>query len=185
MLKSVYQNGGFWVGRYETGIQGTENATESARIAYGDAIQTAVIKAKVQPYTWVRWEQAQSLAQEFSYGDTKSSMLMGGQWDLVLKYLEKNEDTNSSDWENNRDSVFTLKQGSHYAKYYSSTLSTTWKGYNEDETGFVESCEKKSQLSKDNGILCTTGANTTKNSKKNICDISGNVTEWTIISNSI
>ena len=31
MLKSVYQNGGFWVGRYETGIQGTETSTTSAR----------------------------------------------------------------------------------------------------------------------------------------------------------
>ena len=29
-------------------------------------------------------------------------------------------------------------------------------------------------------VLYTTGANTTNNSKKNICDVAGNVYEWTI-----
>ena len=180
VLQSIYQNGGFYIGRYETGIQGTESATTSARSASGDATQVAVIKEDVQPYTYITWGQAQSLAQGISSGTKTSSLLMGVQWDLVLKFLGKNGDTNSSDWGNYRDSVFSLKQGSHYAKISSWTLSTTWKGYNEDETGFVESSEKKSQSSNGNGILYTTGANTTNNSKKNICDIAGNVWEWTI-----
>ena len=191
VLKSIYQNGGFWVGRYETGIQGTENATTSAR-NYGTDYtvehpidQVAVIKENVQPYTYVTWEQAQTLAQGISAekkGDKTSSLLMGVQWDLVLKFIGKDRsvDTNSSDWGNYRDSVFNLKEGSHYAKRSSGTLSTTWKAYNEDEAGFVESSEKKSQSTNGNGILYTTGANTTNNSKKNICDIAGNVFEWTI-----
>ena len=100
---------------------------------------------------------------------------------LILKFIGKEGDTDSHDWGNYRDSVFDLKQGSHYAKMSSYTLlSTTWKAYNEDETGFVESSEKKSQSTGGNGILYTTGANTTNNSKKNICDIAGNVNEWTI-----
>lgn len=187
VLQSIYKNGGFWIGRYETGIQGTETSTTSAR-DYGNDYSTehptsgivAVIKKDVQPYTWVRWGQAQTLAQGISSGTRTSSLLMGVQWDLVLKFLEKNGDTDSHDWGNYRDSVFSLKEESHYAKMSSWTLSTTWKGYNEDETGFVESSEKKSQSSDGNGILYTTGANTTNNSKKNICDIAGNVFEWTI-----
>ena len=186
MLKSVYLNGGFWIGRYETGIQGTENAIGSAR-DYGTDYTSehsttghvAVIKANVQPYTWVRWGQAQSLAQGISSGNSTSSLLMGVQWDLVLKFLEKNGDTDSHDWGNYCDSVFSLKPGSHYVKSEGGLLSDTWKSYNEDEIGFVESGEKKSKSS-GNGILCTTGANTTNNSKKNICDIAGNVYEWTI-----
>ena len=123
-----------------------------------------------------------SLAQGFlptTNNSNHTSLLMGVQWDLVLKFIGKSGDTNSSDWGNYRDSVFNLKPGSHYAKYSSSTLSTTWKAYNEDEEGFVEASEKK-ELESGNGVLYTTGANTTKNSKKNICDIAGNVMEWTI-----
>ena len=189
VLKSIYQNGGFWVGRYETGIQGTENATTSAR-DFGTDYYTehptegnvAVIKENVQPYRWVRWGQAQTLAQGFlpaTNNSNHANLLMGVQWDLVLKFLGKSGNTDSHEWGNYRDSVFSLKQGSHYAKYSSSTLSTTWKAYNEDEAGFIEASEKKG-LESGNGILYTTGANTNQNSKKNICDIAGNVWEWTI-----
>ncbi len=183
VLKSIYQNGGFYVGRYETGIQGTENVTTSARSASGDTTQIAVIKENVQPYTFVKWGQAQTLAQGISAGkkgDKTSGLLMGVQWDLILKFIGKEGDTDSHDWGNYKDSVFDLKQGSHYAKMSSWTLSTIWKAYNEDETGFVELSEKKSQSTDGNGILYTTGANTKNNSKKNICDIAGNVNEWTI-----
>ena len=192
VLKSIYQNGGFWVGRYETGIQGTKNATTSAR-DFGTDYSTehptegnvAVIKENVQPYRWVRWGQAQTLAQGFlpvTNNSNHANLLMGVQWDLVLKFIgkDKSVDSNSSDWGNYRDSVFSLKPGSHYAKYSSSTLSTIWKAYNEDEAGFVESSVKKSQSTNGNGILYTTGANIVQNSKKNICDIAGNVWEWTI-----
>ena len=192
VLKSIYQNGGFWVGRYETGIQGTENATTSARVGtstyteYSTEENVAVIKENVQPYTWVRWGQAIELAQGFLPAINNSNhtnLLMGVQWDLVLKFIGKDAsvDSNSSDWGNYRDSVFNLKPGSYYAKCSNSNLpTTTWKAYNEDEAGFVEASEKKSQSSDRNGILYTTGANTTQNSKKNICDIAGNVWEWTI-----
>ena len=191
VLKSIYQNGGFWVGRYETGIQGTENATTSARVGTDVIIEyptegdVAVIKENVQPYTWTRWSQAIDLAQEIlptSNGINHTNLLMGVQWDLVLKFIgkEKNADTNSSDWGNCRDSVFSLKKGSLYTIMSNGILSTTWKSYDEDEIGFVESSVKKSQSSDGNGILYTTGANITENSIKNISDIAGNVWEWTI-----
>ena len=189
VLKSIYQNGGFWVGRYETGIQGTENATTSARVGTSTSTEyptegnVAVIKENVQPYTWVRWGQAQALAQGFlpaTNNSNHANLLMGVQWDLVLKFLGKSGDTDSREWGNYSGSVFSLKPGSHYAKFSNyNNLSTTWKAYNEDEAGFIEASEKKS-LSLGNGVLYTTGANTNQNSKKNICDIAGNVWEWTI-----
>jgi len=187
VLKSIYQNGGFWVGRYETGIQETEKATISARVGTSNSKEyptegdVAVIKENVQPYTWVKWGQAIELAQGIlptTNSSNHTNLLMGVQWDLVLKFIGKSGD--SSDWGNYSNSVFDLKPGSHYAKMSSWTLSTTWKAYNEDEPGFVESSEKKRQLANGNGILYTTGANITNNSQKNISDIAGNVWEWTI-----
>ena len=197
MLKSVYQNGGFYIGRYETGIKGTEKSTTSAR-DYGPDYYTehpttdhvAVIKANVQPYTWVSWGQAQTLSQGFATGTSTSSLMMGVQWDLVLKFLKEKEavtDTqisSSSDWGNYRDASFTLEQG-RYA-IYNGSLSNTWNlfSFSDDTTtNYVVNKVKqaeKSGVSNSGRVLCTTGANKEKNSKKNIYDLAGNVYEWTI-----
>ena len=192
VLKSIYQNGGFYVGRYETGIQGTENATTSARVGtsysteyYPTEGNVAVIKENVQPYTWVRWGQAQTLAQGISAGkkgDKTSSLLMGVQWDLVLKFIGKNGDTDSHEWGNYADSQFVIEQGKYAIWKDDGTLDTTWTS--EDTENYVVNGTKlEVDGTGDNGkgsILTTTGANTTKNSKKNIYDIAGNVSEWTI-----
>ena len=189
MLKSVYQNGGFYVGRYETGIQGTENATTSARDFGEDYYNEhstngdiAVIKANVQPYTWVRWEQAQSLAQGIESRDKTSSLLMGVQWDLVLKFIGKNSDTNSSDWGNYCNSQFELERGKYVIYKDDWLMDITWK--DGDTAGYVVSGQKLANADFGNTaqgcILTTTGANTTKNCKKNIYDLAGNVWEWTI-----
>ena len=194
VLKSIYQNGGFYVGRYETWIQGTENATTSAR-DYGEDYtgehlieQVAVIKENVQPYTWVRWGQAQTLAQGISAGkkgDKTSSLLMGVQWDLVLKFIGKNGDIDSHEWGNYADSQFDIEQGKYAICKDDGTLDTTWTS--EDTENYVVNGTKlEFDGTGDNCkgiILTTTGANTTKNSKKNICDIAGNVYEWTIEKN--
>ena len=183
VLKSIYQNGGFYVGRYETGIQGTENETTSVRTQKGDATQLAVIKENVQPYTYVTWEQAQTLAQEISAGkkgDKTSSLLMGVQWDLVLKFLGKNGEINNSSWGNYRDAEFDIEQGM-YLIYKNNGLDITWKSG--DTENYVSNGKKiKNTGYSDNKgvILITTGANTKNNSINNICDIAGNVEEWTI-----
>ena len=85
MLKSVYQKGGFYIGKYETGVEGeartygsnTENPTE-----------TPIIKQNVHPYTYITNSQAQALATNMESGNCTTSLLFGVQWDLVLKYLE-------------------------------------------------------------------------------------------------
>ena len=191
VLKSIYQNGGFYVGRYETGIQGTENATTSARVGTSSSTEyptegnVAVIKENVQPYTWVRWGQAQTLAQGISAGkkgDKTSGLLMGVQWDLVLKFIGKKGDTDSHEWGNYADSQFDIEQGKYAIYKDDYTLDTTWTS--EDTENYVVNGTKlEYDGTWDNCkgmILTTTGANTTKNSKKNICDIAGNVWEWTI-----
>ena len=194
MLKSVYQNGGFWVGRYETGIKGTEEKDTSARdfgTDYNTERETkddkAVISKGVQPYTWVRWGQAQTLAQGISSGTRTSSLLIGVQWDLVLKFLDKNGETDSHEWGNYADSSFTMESGK-YIKYVTGyKLDTEWIDYDntaKDNNDYLVNKVKKATPSSSEYIkgrvLYTTGANTTNNSKKNICDVAGNVYEWTI-----
>ena len=88
MLKSVYTNGGFWIGRYEAGLEGDTPRTSYTEISASDK---AVIKPNMYPYNYVKRDEAQTLAQKMDYGDCKGSLIFGIQWDLVLKYIETKE----------------------------------------------------------------------------------------------
>ena len=78
MLKSVYQNGGFWIGRYEAGI-------EKWRTSYDVATITPLSKANLYPYIYVTRTQAKVLAEQVKAGSYTSSLMFGVQWDLALK----------------------------------------------------------------------------------------------------
>src|SRR5574344_2742883 len=81
MLKSVYINGGFYIGRYEAGI-GTNRTSDTG-------VSTAMVtKANQYPYTYVTCSEAETLAKAVAPSGYNSSLLFGVQWDLVLKYLE-------------------------------------------------------------------------------------------------
>ena len=176
MLKSVYQNEGFWVGRYEAGI-------EVNRTASGQAPLIPLSKENLYPYTYVTRTQAKILAENIESGSYTSSLMFGVQWDLVLKYIENknlarktNLLTDSTTIGNYYNSEFTLSRGK-FAQY--GALSD-WFDYNsEKKTDLVTVSKKKKQISNENGILLTAGA-TDSTSLQNIYDIAGNVWEWTL-----
>ena len=119
MLKSIYENGGFYVGRYETGIEmsenfryyGTDYTTEHP------ITQKPVIKANAYPYNWVRCSQAEKLAEQFKPSGEKytASLMFGVQWDLVMKYLETKGATleelrsNSVNWGNYDSKTYNIQ----------------------------------------------------------------------------
>ena len=195
MLKSVYANGGFWIGRYEAGLEGDTPRTSYTAISASDK---AVVKPNMYPYNWVTRDEAQTLATRMDYGDCKGSLIFGVQWDLTLKYIEEktvelaeeaNKDTVRTDIKsklasdsttigNYYNSAFTLNRGK-FAKY--GALSD-WFDYNDNSEStkdLVAECQKISQGSSSNTILLTTGATEATN-LQNIYDIAGNVWEWTL-----
>ena len=81
MLKSVYQNGGFYIGKYEAGI---EDAPKTSGSSSTVPEETPVIKQNAYPYNYVTCSQAQTLASNMESGKYTSSLMFGVQWDLVL-----------------------------------------------------------------------------------------------------
>ena len=191
MLKSIYENGGFYVGRYEAGIgtNRTSNIDKNSEEKYITPSTAPVTKADAYPYTYVTRTQAQNLASNVNSGTKTSSLMFGVQWDLVLAFMSKDTakvtDTrkltsNSTTIGNYRNSVFQLSQTGKYATMSDWSLSSTWNQSTKPTTNFVDSSRNKiAQSSDGNGILVTTGTSET-NKVMNIYDIAGNVWEWTL-----
>ena len=167
MLKSVYENGGFYIGKYEVG-------TETLRTSSGASLTTPVIKEGAYPYNYVTNKQAQEKSKELATGGKTSSLMFGIQWDLVLKHIEN-------------------KQGKTQAELKDD--STTWGNYNNatfEITKGKYSTNNGSSFSEVNGtytkpasdVLLTTGA-TGRNSVLNIYDLAGNEYEWTLEKSTI
>ena len=179
MLKSVYTNGGFWIGRYEAGLEGDTPRTSYTEISPSDK---AVVKQNKIPYNYVKRDEAQELATRMNYNECTSSLIFGIQWDLVLKYIETKNATTKSNLisdsttiGNYYNSAFTLTRGK-FAQY--GALSKWYNFNSEEKTTLVTGGKKEKQSSAENGILLTTGA-TEATRLQNIYDIAGNVWEWT------
>ena len=114
MLKSVYENGGFYIGRYEMGIEvvdtvdkakaatrvkvkeytpsnakntSTNNTAETSAVSI-QGMTAPISKPNAVAYTRITQSQAEMLAESLNYTGVTSSLLFGVQWDAVCVYLE-------------------------------------------------------------------------------------------------
>ena len=175
MLKSVYLNGGFYVGRYEAGI-GTNRTSEGPTNSDGkytiEGMPVPVSKADAYPYTWVTRTQAQNLASKVNSGAKTSSLMFGVQWDLVLAFMHNKGNiadstltSNSTAIGNYSDNLWTIKNAkAQYSTNYGKTFTA---------------CPNPFKKESSSDILLTTGADSSF-SVQNIYDIAGNVWEWTL-----
>ena len=182
MLKSVYTYGGFWIGRYEAGIEGTTTETTNARtshttVAIGSSPK-AIIQKDAIPYNYVYCSEAQALAKEMTPNSNYTSSLMFGiQWDLVCKYLEvkgklaiADINSNSTSWGNYENAKIENIISGKYAVYKNGSLGTWIK---------ISETYEKPNTSPDYDTLLSTGiSDYTK--KMNIYDFAGNEWEWTL-----
>ena len=162
MLKSVYENGGFYIGKYEAG-------TETLRTSKDAPLTTPVIKEGAYPYNYVTNKQAQEKTKELATGGRTSSLMFGIQWDLVLKHIENKQGKtqaelkdDSTAWGNYKNATFEITKGK-YSTNYGSSFAEVNETYTKTESN----------------VLLTTGA-TERNSVLNIYDLAGNEWEWTL-----
>ena len=162
MVRSIYDNGGFWISRYEIG---TDNAAEAV------AANTATVtKAESKPNLYPIVNKTQPQAQQIVKTiDNDASLMFGVQWDLVLKFLETKGmqptdlTTNSASWGNYRDAIFTPERGKYNTLF-----------------GTAENWQEATGVQHSNIAWCITTGAANYAKKMNIYDLAGNVKEWTL-----
>ena len=191
MMKSVQDNYGFYIGRYEAGT------TEERKHDFDNGTDTLVVKRDAMPYNYVAWGKSMSdytsiikydfnsgsysetgkdqgkgavLLSKELYGKTAdagkygvvSTLCYGVQWDAMLKFMGKDTEIDAGNWGNFTNNNLKITRAS--AKYWDED-EKKWNLVTEPGT----SC----------GQLLTTGASESF-SLKNIFDIAGNCGEFTM-----
>ena len=165
MLNSIKTNGGFWIGKYEVGSNDVRASGNTGNTS------TPLIQKNKYPYTYVTCSEAEGLAETLTTGlGGTGSLMFGTQWDLVMAYIRNNTNPqldvyNSTTWGNHYDSALTITNDNAKGSTNPNNTTPTWNIV----TG-------KAQNS---SVLLTTGASDETN-VLNICDIAGNVWEWTL-----
>ena len=147
MKESVLQYNGFYVGRYEAGVEGEERTMSSG------IEDEVVIKQGKNVYNYVSWgnsmtdetggsvELAKNFATERGYTSVTSTLIYGVQWDAIMTWIDPAYKTGSC------ESDSFVRDSTGKGNYSDSLVET---GSNEDYA------------------------------VKNIYDLSGNVSEWTM-----
>ena len=187
MLKSIFENGGFYIGRYEAGLENARSTstegvdgTNYTTTSIQDSLKP-LSQANKYPLNWITCSQAQILANKLTTTNYSSSLMFGVQWDLVLKYIETKD--------NGITVTFLRNNSTKYGCYNNSRYSITTDEDVKYSENFGESYTRVSDVALSHisnySILLTTGANTDDGSNakfkmQNIYDLAGNVWEYTL-----
>ena len=184
MRTSVIKNGGFYIGRYEAGVEGDTSRTEKA-----NGTSTMVVQRDKFPYNYVGWGSSMSnyednitnqghgalyLSKQMYDGKdvgVTPTLCYGIQWDATLAFIgDENYNKDSTSKGNYSNNAWTINRET--AKYTTSPDSdTTWTSISAEEN-------KRKTKTASEIILLTTGASEDFKTK-NIYDLAGNVYEWT------
>ena len=177
MYNSVIKNGGFYVGRYELGIEDGTLTTSDVNYGYWTGGQ-AVVKKYAEPYNYIGQVKAREVSKDLYPG--KSYLIYGAQWDAIMKWLEKSGYdviNGSSNWGNYLDSEFYFSgEYVDFTKFESDNSDTS-----EALNGTMLNWKKATEMLKreETAILMKTGVGGERNKTNNIYDIGGNLAEWT------
>ena len=166
--------GGFYVARYEAGLASGSNSTS---INNYNNVPVSIAGTKV--WNYVDYEHSYVAAQKMvsgtTYGNNKSGLITGIQWDTIMKWFEKSSigvTGTTQDWGTYKDVAYS-GNGSYFT--YGSSVGTWTSG------SFSHSKYSSSQSINSSypAHYHASGLNTTKGYQKNIADLGGNLWEWT------
>ena len=200
MLKSIYKHNGFYIARYEMGIDVVNSSNKANDITRTDIkeytvskdtnistdiknnaapsienLATPISKENAVPYTYITQSQAQMLAESLEYENMKSSLMFGIQWDIVCVFIEKFDNRNiyGSEWLTNNE--YSKAWGN-----YKNSVFNIDKGYYELATEEAIWNEKRNNGKTENEQWYYTTGAVSQNKSLNIYDFAGNVWEYTL-----
>jgi len=200
MYESVKEYKGFYIARYEAGIdvQRTEkgNASDLPGIKAGTTVYSVMGKI---PYNYIPWTYNDSMAEDTNgavevarsiYPETNtnygvvSTLTYGVQWDRTLAWWVETKAKNGTGdvtIEDNDD----LNNSMNYGNYYNNAISTFNTGAMVSKDSGVKYTAIDTTYSKTSiqSHLLTTGA-TEEARVNNIYDMAGNLYEWTMEGNN-
>ena len=167
MYDSVYENGGFYVGRFEVGKD--KNGAV--------VIKKGTTENPVNPFTNIKWSSNGSMqettgttggAVEISrnfdtannYTSVTSTLIYGVQWDAIMNFMDSNYITNATIGTPNCDTNSFVRNSTGKGNYNEAANTNSWKG---------------------KVTICGSSDSYRVN---NIYDLAGNVYEWTMESYS-
>ena len=186
MRTSVIKNGGFYIGRYEAGVEGDTPRTDKA-----NETSKMVVQRDKFPYNYVGWGSSMSNYEGNITDDSKNqgngalylskhmydgkdvgvtpTLCYGIQWDATLAFIgDENYNKDSTSKGNYKNNAWTINRETAKS---SSNGGNTWKPISE------ETNKTKTKTASET-IFLTTGASEDFKTK-NIYDLAGNVHEWT------
>lgn len=173
MLKSIYENNGFYIARYEAGTttpkisgNGTESF-ENLNTNYG----LPQSKKDLYLYNFVNVNQAEKLANALSNEDYTVSLMFGIQWDLVCKFMEESGELTKKE---------IIEDSTNWGNYAKSAFKLTKGYYINADTYNVNYTEVTTTINKENHKYYTSTGISERNKILNIYDFAGNAWEWTL-----
>ena len=168
--KIVNAAGGFWVGRYETGV------TQNTEINPANGISEIYVKSGLQPYRKVSQTKALELANNWkgsNNNNTASSveyqagLITGTQWDVMCDFISWDiADSDCTTWGNYKDALSEKYTGYRSGADYTWSQCTDYEKTS-DTISVFQTGKFPNKLS---GNLTV---------QKNIFDVAGNLWEWT------
>ena len=191
MRTSVIKNGGFYIGRYEAGVEGDTPRTDKA-----NGTSKMVVQRDKIPYNYVGWGSSMSNYEDNITDNSKNqghgalylskhmydgkdvgvipTLCYGIQWDATLAFIgDEDYNKNSTSKGNYKNNAWTINRETvKYAVYNTSTYQLgDWTSISAEEN-------KTKTKTASESILLTTGASEDFKTN-NIYDLAGNVEEWT------
>ena len=186
MRTSVIKNGGFYIGRYEAGVEGDTPRTYKA-----NETSKMVVQRDKFPYNYVGWGSSMSNYEDNITDSSKNqghgalylskhmydgkdvgvipTLCYGIQWDATLAFIgDENYNKDSTSKGNYYNNAWTINRETAKS---SSNGGNTWKPISEETN-------KTKTKTASESIFLTTGASEDFR-KNNIYDLAGNVAEWT------